>query len=176
MDSPQKLERIEGIRRTLETRETEDLLEIWQTNDRLEWTPEAFEAIQRILEERNVSLPVQNAAVEESNIETPGRNEEVEEPDTYYDRHRLDRISGVARSLSWLAIALLALTLIYGVIYILQMLSTLGSLGTILLAVLILLGVPVLIFGLIWVLLQVIAEGIYLFMDVEENTRKGASS
>ncbi len=162
MDSPQRLERIEGIRRELETRETEDLLKIWQQNDRVEWTPEAFEAIQRILVARNVSLPVQNAVVEES-----------EEADTYYDRHRLDRIAAVARSLSWLAIVLLGLALIFGVLYLVQFLATAESLVPTLPTILFILMVPILVFGFFWVVLQVIAEGIYLFMDVEENTRKG---
>ncbi len=43
---------IEQIRRTLETKSTAELLQIWEKNDREEWTDEAFIAIQRILEKR----------------------------------------------------------------------------------------------------------------------------
>jgi hypothetical protein len=43
---------IEQIRRNLETRSTEELLQIWEKNDRNEWTDEAFIVIQRILEAR----------------------------------------------------------------------------------------------------------------------------
>ncbi len=179
MDSPQRSERIEGIRRTLETRDTEDLLEIWQANDRVEWTPEAFEAIQRILLARNVSLPAQNTEVEETNQETvvdaPGVLAE-EEADTYYDRHRLDRISAIARALSWFAIVLLCFFLILEVINTFQSLSSFGSLPVTLFSILVNLAIPILVFGFIWVVLQLIAEGIYLFIDIEENTCKGAGS
>lgn len=44
--------RIAQIQRVLQWRETEDLLEIWRANDPREWTPEAFEAMRRILKER----------------------------------------------------------------------------------------------------------------------------
>ncbi len=160
MDDQHRVERIDGIRRQLETRDTEDLLEIWQKNDRDEWTPEAFDAIQGILTARNVSLPQQET------------DDLPEEADTYHDSQRLVRISSVARGISWLAIVLLGLSVILSVFYFLQSLSTGGSLAFALATGLIVLLGPILFFGFIWVVLQVVAEGIYLFMDIEENTRK----
>jgi hypothetical protein len=44
--------RIEQIRRNLVPKSTDELLKIWQTNDREAWTDEAFTAIRQILEER----------------------------------------------------------------------------------------------------------------------------
>jgi hypothetical protein len=44
--------RIENIRRNLEGKSSEELFEIWQKNDRNEWTAEAFVAIEQILESR----------------------------------------------------------------------------------------------------------------------------
>ena len=45
-------DRIAQIQKELQLRETEDLLEIWQVHDDRDWTPEAFEAMRRILRER----------------------------------------------------------------------------------------------------------------------------
>ena len=41
----------------------EELLEIWKTNDRVEWTDEAFEVIQQILLERLGYVPPQNSPI-----------------------------------------------------------------------------------------------------------------
>ena len=45
------------IRNELQLRDTDDLLEIWQTNDREAWTAEAFEAIRLLLLERLGQVP-----------------------------------------------------------------------------------------------------------------------
>ncbi|HLO32916.1 MAG TPA: hypothetical protein VK249_27475 [Anaerolineales bacterium] len=54
----------------LNLRETEDLLEIWQTNDHEEWSETAFEVIKGILIERLGEVPPQ---------ELPGDEQEEEE-------------------------------------------------------------------------------------------------
>jgi len=46
-------------------KETLDLLEIWQTNDRLEWSDTAFQVIEEILKERKVEIPQQNQPIYE---------------------------------------------------------------------------------------------------------------
>ena len=46
----------------MKLKETEELLEIWSDNDRLEWSDEAFEAIRVILLERLGEVPPQAAA------------------------------------------------------------------------------------------------------------------
>ncbi len=51
--------RVTGIRSILDTRDTEDLLEIWTDNDRKAWTDEAFIAIQAILMDRLGEVPPQ---------------------------------------------------------------------------------------------------------------------
>ena len=43
---------LEQIRRTMEQKSTQELLQIWEDNDREQWTAEAFEVVRRILEER----------------------------------------------------------------------------------------------------------------------------
>jgi chaperonin cofactor prefoldin len=44
---------------SMQARETNDLLSIWEKNDREEWTEEAFDAIREILYERTGNLPAQ---------------------------------------------------------------------------------------------------------------------
>jgi hypothetical protein len=48
---------------SLKLRETEDLLLIWQNNDRVEWEDSTFEILKKILLERLAELPPQNAAI-----------------------------------------------------------------------------------------------------------------
>ncbi len=50
---------IEQVRLTLNQKSSEELRQIWEENDRTAWTDDAFEAIQRILEERGESIEPQ---------------------------------------------------------------------------------------------------------------------
>ena len=43
--------------------DTGDLLEIWRTNDRYEWSEQTFDVIREILQERHVELPQQSKPV-----------------------------------------------------------------------------------------------------------------
>jgi hypothetical protein len=52
MNEPLDSDRIAQIRVRLQSRDTGELLEIWQDHDENRWTPEAFEAIRQILRER----------------------------------------------------------------------------------------------------------------------------
>lgn len=46
-------------------KETDELLEIWQANDRVEWSDTAFEVIQEVLKERGVNIPEQHEPIYE---------------------------------------------------------------------------------------------------------------
>jgi hypothetical protein len=59
---------IEQIRRNLETKSTEELLQIWEKNDRDKWTDEAFIAIQRILEARSENPGPQGLPASEDKV------------------------------------------------------------------------------------------------------------
>jgi hypothetical protein len=64
---------------TLNRKETDELVEIWQANNRVEWTDTAFDIIREILQERLNELPTQDEPVLESvEIES---NDEVYEVD-----------------------------------------------------------------------------------------------
>ena len=45
------------IYNNMNLRETDELLEIWQTNDRVEWSETTFEVIKEILKSRGVKSP-----------------------------------------------------------------------------------------------------------------------
>jgi tetratricopeptide (TPR) repeat protein len=49
-----------AIRHNFETRDTDELLGIWQQNDREEWPDEAFDTIEKILIERLGKIPLQD--------------------------------------------------------------------------------------------------------------------
>lgn len=51
------------IRANLNTKDTEELLEIWKSNDRLEWSDLTFELMEEELIQRGVPLPEQNEPV-----------------------------------------------------------------------------------------------------------------
>jgi hypothetical protein len=53
------------IHERLNVRETDELLDIWLKNDRVEWSDLAFEIIKEILQERSVAPPAQNSPVYE---------------------------------------------------------------------------------------------------------------
>jgi hypothetical protein len=56
---PKREQRLRQMRFVLEQRDTEELLSIWTTNDRAEWTDDGFDAIGQILLDRLGSLPAQ---------------------------------------------------------------------------------------------------------------------
>lgn len=75
----------EGLRQqmygNLNLKETDELLDIWQTNNRGEWSDDAFEVVESILKERGVEIPQQDEPVYEAKIETPA--EETPDEDEF---------------------------------------------------------------------------------------------
>jgi len=63
----------------LNLRETEDLLEIWHTNDHEEWSDTAFEVIRKILGERLDEVPPQGLHSDEQEEEESLEDDRLEE-------------------------------------------------------------------------------------------------
>jgi len=59
----------------LNLRETEDLLDIWRTNDRVKWSDSAFEVIKDILQKRISEIPPQNEPILEHEEDIEGLEE-----------------------------------------------------------------------------------------------------
>jgi hypothetical protein len=53
------------IYKELDLRETDDLLDIWTTNDHVEWSDIAFDVLREILQKRIGEIPSQNAPIYE---------------------------------------------------------------------------------------------------------------
>jgi hypothetical protein len=51
------------IYNSLKLKDTDELVEIWQTNDRVEWSQTAFDVLQEILQERLGELPPQDEPI-----------------------------------------------------------------------------------------------------------------
>jgi DNA-directed RNA polymerase subunit RPC12/RpoP len=64
------------IYNSMNMKETDELIEIWETNNRYEWTDTAFDVVRQILLNRIGELPEQNDPVFEENGEEDTDNEE----------------------------------------------------------------------------------------------------
>lgn len=113
----------EQIRNQMNLIETNELLEIWQNNDRAEWSDDAFEVIKEILNERGVDLPEQHKPVyehsEKKNQEDNGFSAEElriiddENPPDFYDP--LDVLS-TTKWIDWMAKAMIVFTILSNVV------------------------------------------------------------
>jgi hypothetical protein len=100
----------QNIYNELNLRETEDLLEIWQENDRLEWSEDVFVVIREILNARGVELPQQEEAKYEHDesedyefTEEELRIVDDENPPDFYDPLEVLKVS------KWINLALKAM-------------------------------------------------------------------
>src|ERR1051325_2545819 len=63
------------IHNELNLKETDDLLILWQGNNRVEWSDVAFEIIKEILEERGIEIPQQDEPIYEYNEDNVERHD-----------------------------------------------------------------------------------------------------
>ena len=66
------------IYNTLNLKETDELIEIWKKNDRVEWTEDTFNVIQEILQERLEELPPQDEPILEYTDDNEGEDSKEE--------------------------------------------------------------------------------------------------
>jgi hypothetical protein len=64
----------EQIYNNMNLKETEELLEIWQTNDRVEWSDSTFDVIKELLIKRGVEIPEQDDPINEYGEELDEEN------------------------------------------------------------------------------------------------------
>ena len=145
----------------MQEKETEELLKIWQENDREAWTNDAFESVHQILQERLGSVPPQVEKEEEKEIP----NEETE---TYPHLDAVAHIASWVNGLAWVffAFALLNLLSICALappeLKAQTLLPLIGSL------------LSPLVGGFFFVFLIAISHLIKLLLAIEENTRRSA--
>ncbi len=159
-----------SIRASMQEKDTEELLAIWQNRDTNEWTEEAFGMVEAILLERLGSLPERGAGDEPI-------DKMEEENDTYHDPDRLEKTATRASQvgIGFLIVAIL-LFLDAIVIIVDGVVSRPGMpLGPLFLTyspTALLYFVLVLACGFFYVALKAIEEGLYLLLDIEVNTRE----
>ena len=92
---------VESIRLRMRERSDAELMEIWTTNDRVTWAPEAFEAVKSLLVERGVrDLPPQQPPAPLAERHSPGSDPVA------------DYWLGWLRPVLWLGIAIASLNLL----------------------------------------------------------------
>jgi hypothetical protein len=112
------------IRNRMQLKETDELREIWQTNDHLEWSDNAFEVVEEILKERGVDLPEQNEPLYEHREDAKQKedygfsDEELkiiddENPPAFYDPFEALLTT---KWIDWMAKAMIVFTVVYNAI------------------------------------------------------------
>ncbi len=96
----------------LNLRETDDLLDIWLENNRVEWSDEAFSVISQILKQRGVEIPKQdeialrekeNTNIENTSVENDDFSDDElkiiddDNPPDFYDPFEVLQVSKFAR-------------------------------------------------------------------------------
>lgn len=163
----------------MQEKETEELLQTWKKNNRKEWSDLAFEVIHDILFERLGTVPDQtpplaNDAPEmnetrEENVEDNNADGEI-----FHDPNMILRIALWARLASWLVLVLGAALIILRILADLDNIQNFFSAfpfpGQALYALLYGIIANVVTFGVNFIILQTISQGLYLFLDIEGNT------
>jgi hypothetical protein len=160
-----------SIYEDMNSRETNELLNIWYEQDRGTWTGEALETVRRILVERLGTIPPEpQPAQKGGSMETEQEARDAAKEDHYYNPEVIDRISSAAKALSWAVLVVAAAYVIFNVVYIVRQGSQvpLNSIISVTLTFLIIL----LVAGFFHLVLQAIGEGLYLLMDIEDNTHR----
>jgi hypothetical protein len=149
----------------LSLKSTDELLEIWKTNDRSVWSDEGFNAIQKILLERQGSVPPQKgvSTVEES------------DDSTYYNIDRLTSLATIANVLAWVilggdliaVIAYLGLALNSTSVNLIQYLMTPSNVLNLLIWCVVYI-LPGLFF---FAVLRLLSEAVYVLLEIAENSR-----
>lgn len=161
----------------LSEKETEELVAIWQENDRGAWSEAAFAAIQKILLERLGELPEQAPPVDEGDDADDA--DEGQYVPRYPNDNRLIWLAETSKMVSWaaLAVGLVYAVLKLGYYFWVQFPPAQWTLGRIYHIV-----APVadqldslLYAGFAFLVLQAITEIIYLLMDIRDNTTPPAA-
>jgi formate hydrogenlyase subunit 3/multisubunit Na+/H+ antiporter MnhD subunit len=101
-------------------------------------------------------------------------NKKDEKPDTYHDQDALIRIAVNADRIAWLFFVLFGVVGVLIVVFVWWYFSGKLNISQLIIYFLTAL-VPFFLGGFFWIASRVISEGLYLLMDVEDNTRRPQS-
>jgi hypothetical protein len=113
-------------------------------------------------------------------IDTDTTDESSEDEDTYHEFNKVVRISSLAKVFSWISLGFAVVLLIADVFLVVATLSGATGLdrGYLIMQTLdtsVRSFLPILFGGFFFVLLQAISEGVYIWLDIEGNTRHSAA-
>ena len=107
---------------------------------------------------------------DQQEVEALGENEK----DVYHDFDKLTRISTLAKTISWIFLGASVLVLVGDVIIIMQQVGHGRNVFEIVWVQFVSTLVPILWSGFFFLILQAVAEGIYVLLDIEDNTHRVA--
>jgi hypothetical protein len=166
-DSTETERYADEVQRKMEEKETDELVRIWQENDREAWTDEAFEVVSRILLARLGKLPEQNP---------PDEDGDESEEEISADEHliipfpqdkKLIWIADISNRLSWVILLVGILEAAVRLISDIRSVMAAGSFIEILVTVLGALS-SALFYAFVYIVMQAITEIIYLVLDIRE--------
>jgi hypothetical protein len=157
----------------LKEKDTDELLKIWKENNRSEWTEEAFDAIWSILSDRLGEVPEQGEPRDEYDDQVDEQEAEEQAAEGGYPTERkLIWIAELARNVSWVNVGVAVVYALYRLFAGFSNPQPIGgevSLGLMQSFGILFPIVDSLVFAaVIFVLLQAVAEIIYLIMDIRE--------
>jgi hypothetical protein len=100
----------DSIIESMNTKETEELVKIWQEHDPEEWTETAYEVIAEILQERLGEVPPITGVVEENGDEEENEESEDDNPPVFYDPSKVLTLTKWINYAIYLGIASAALS------------------------------------------------------------------
>ena len=162
------------IMERMREKETEELISIWREDNRDEWRPEAFEAVETILIERLGKLPER---------EEPAQEDESDKETviTFPADRKLFWIADLSNSISWV---ILAVAIIYAIARLVNYFSPDSAFPQDLLEYPVLINATMVVLaqldallyaGFTFLVLQAITEIIYLLMDMRELIQANGS-
>ncbi len=169
-------------------KESDELLEIWRTNDRVEWSDMAFEVIQEILKKRGVAIPEQNEPIyeyEEEEQEEKAQKDyfdftekelkiiDDEYPPDFYSPYEAFLTT---KRIEWVAKAAIVFTIAYNIVRFPQSLAIVRNPNltlTYILAILLATANSAIGIVLIYFPLKALAHILRILMEMEYTSRKG---
>lgn len=99
------------IFQSMDGKPTEELLEIWQVNDRSTWSDQAFEVVAEILRQRLGELPAQNEMVTTAPYPVNQGSDDLEPSAKEPEFYRPKEVLWLQKQLKWVAIVSVVATL-----------------------------------------------------------------
>ncbi len=151
----------------MDEKDTNELLDIWEENNRAAWTDEAFEAIKAILMKRLGSVPEQEEAKDE---EDELLDDEEKIPEKYPNERKLIWIAELAGKLAWIYLGVAVINTLYQFYNFLFIETHPGIFGTINFSEFLQFSLkeadPLIFAVAVYVLMRAVTEIIYLLMDI----------